>query len=114
MLAISLLAACGLLAQTLSPQESAMLRSIDAAAPQSIDLLEKLVNINSGTFNPAGVTTVAGVLESEFRALGFGTRLIPVGGKRGPHLAAQRKGSHPAKRLLLIGHMDTVFEPSSP
>jgi glutamate carboxypeptidase len=54
------------------------------------------------------------MLEPEFEALGFRTRWIPMDAvKRAPHLVAERKGTQ-GKRLLLIGHMDTVFEPSSP
>ena len=115
MLLLPFLAASGLLGQSLSPNESAMLRAIDDAAPYSIGLLEKIVNINSGSFNPAGVKSVSTVVEGELRALGFETRLIAMDAlKRGPHLTAQRKGSRPGKPVLLIGHMDTVFEPSSP
>jgi len=79
-----------------------------------VALLEKLVNTNSGTFNPAGVTAVGKLLEPELHALGFTTRWVPMDAvKRGPHLVGQRKGNR-GKRILLIGHMDTVFEPSSP
>ncbi len=119
MLVLRVAAAAGWLAlslakgQGLSAREQAMVRGIDAAAPQAIDLIEKLVNINSGSFNPAGVKAVAAVIEAELRGLGFETRLIRMDAlKRGPHLVAERKGSRPGKPLLLIGHMDTVFEPS--
>lgn len=89
------------------------MQAIDSAAPASLVLLEKLVNTNSGTFNPSGVRSVAAIMDGELRALGFETRLIPLDSiQRGVHLVAQRKG--PGKPILLIGHMDTVFEPSSP
>jgi len=105
-----LLAAALLSAQ--SP-ESTLVQAIDADAPAAVELLERLVNQNSGTFNPAGVRAVAAIMERELVALGFETRLIPLDSiKRGVHLAATRKG--PGKPILLIGHMDTVFEPSSP
>jgi glutamate carboxypeptidase len=79
-----------------------------------VALLEKIVNMNSGTFNPAGVLEVGKVLEREFQALGFMTRWVSMGAvKRAPSLVAERRGSR-GKRILLIGHMDTVFEPSSP
>jgi len=97
-----------------SNEEARILESIDQEAPQALALLERLVNINSGTFNPAGVVQVAKVLEGELQALGFTTRWIPMDAvKRAPQLVAERKGSR-GERVLLIGHMDTVFEPSSP
>jgi glutamate carboxypeptidase len=93
--------------------QTAILQAVDAGAADSLALLERLVNINSGTFNPAGVKAVAGVMEAELRGLGFATRMIPMDALgRGGHLVAERKG--PGKPVLLIGHMDTVFEPSSP
>jgi glutamate carboxypeptidase len=102
-------------AQSASPELRKGLASIDASAPQAIDLLEKMVNINSGSFNTAGVKAVADLMAAELRALGFEVTLLPNDvRKRGPHLSARLKGTRPAKPLLLIGHMDTVFEPSSP
>lgn len=101
-------------AQTISPRQSAMVAAIDAEAPAAISLLERLVNVNSGTFHAAGVIAVGKLLEPEFKALGFAMRWIPMDSvKRAPHLIAERKGSR-GKRVLLIGHLDTVFEPSSP
>ena len=76
-------------------------------------LLERLVNINSGTMNFAGVKSVGDILRRELDALGFETRWVEGAqfGRSG-HLVAERTGTGP--RILLIGHLDTVFEPSSP
>ncbi len=102
-----------LLAKELSNEEARVVQSIDEEAPQAVALLERLVNINSGTFNPAGVAQVGKLLEGELQALGFTTRWIPMHAvKRAAQLVAERKGSR-GERVLLIGHMDTVFEPSS-
>jgi len=107
---LAFIAAITLCAQT---PETALTEAIDANAPAAAELLERLVNQNSGTFNSAGVRAVAGVMEQELKALGFDVRLIQLEAiKRGVHLVATRKG--PGKPILLIGHMDTVFEPSSP
>lgn len=109
-----LLSSSRLLGQQLSKQEAAVVHSIDEEAPSAVALLEKIVNMNSGTFNPAGVVEVGKVLEREFEALGFTTRWVSMDAvKRAPSLVAELRGSH-GKRILLIGHMDTVFEPSSP
>jgi len=95
-------------------ERAALFRSIDANAPRSVALLEELVNLNSGTFNVAGVTQVGERLQREFAALGFTTRWVAMDSVgRANHLVAERSGRK-GRRLLLIGHMDTVFEPFSP
>jgi glutamate carboxypeptidase len=94
--------------------QAEVLRAIDAEAPQAVTLLEELVNMNSGTFNVAGVKQVGERLQREFEALGFTTRWVNMDAVgRAPHLVAERKGRK-GRRVLLIGHMDTVFEPFSP
>jgi glutamate carboxypeptidase len=111
------LAAAGALAlsaATLSDVESRVAAAIDSNLAESNALLEKLVDINSGTLNPTGVRRVADEFSPRFAALGFTVRWIPMDEiHRAGHLVAQRKGDR-GKRVLLIGHMDTVFEPSSP
>jgi glutamate carboxypeptidase len=98
----------------ISQQQAALVRSIDEQGQAPVALLERIVNINSGTFNTAGVLEVGKVLEHEFQALGFTVQWVPMDAvKRAPSLIAEHKGHH-GKRVLLIGHMDTVFEPSSP
>ncbi len=102
------------LGQALSPEEKKIAASVTADEQSSAALLKLLVNINSGTLNPAGVRKVAEVIRPEFEALGFSCRWIPMEEvQRAGHLVCSRKGTH-GKRLLLIGHMDTVFEPDSP
>lgn len=82
---------------------------------EQIALLERLVNINSGTLNIEGVLKVGKVLEQAFQAASFSTRWIelPVDMQRAGTLVAERKGSS-GKKLLLIGHLDTVFPKDSP
>jgi glutamate carboxypeptidase len=101
-------------AQVLSEREAALVRSIDDEGPAAVALLERIVNVNSGTFNTVGVLEVGKALEKEFQMLGFATRWVPMDSvKRAPSLVAEHKGTY-GKRVLLFGHMDTVFEPSSP
>ena len=100
-------------AQSLSPIQAKIVDAVSADEQTSVALLEQLVNINSGTLNPAGVRKVAEVLRPQFEALGFTCRWIPMDAvQRAGHLVAERKGTH-GKRVLLIGHMDTVFEADS-
>jgi glutamate carboxypeptidase len=99
----------------LSGPERKMIATVEAEKERSIALLEKLVNINSGTMNPAGVEKVYQAVRPELEELGFTVRWVPMGEvNRAGHLVAEHKGAAGTKRLLLIGHLDTVFEPSSP
>ena len=97
----------------LDATERAVVSAVDAGNAAALALLERIVNINSGTMNLAGVREVGAVLRAELDALGFTTRWIDGAGfARAGHLVAER--GRAGRRLLLIGHLDTVFEPSSP
>ncbi len=86
---------------------------VDTHNSEAIELLKRLVNINSGTMNFDGVRQVGRLLSAEFEALGFATRWVDgTAFDRAGHLVAERRGSGP--HLLLIGHLDTVFELNSP
>lgn len=101
-------------AQQLDPTERAIVRYIDAHAEEAVAFLEKVVNINSGTMNLAGVRAVGREFQAALDALGFATRWIPMEeARRAGHLFAELRGRS-GKRLLLIGHLDTVFEQDSP
>ncbi|MFV1988781.1 MAG: M20/M25/M40 family metallo-hydrolase [Gemmatimonadota bacterium] len=101
------------LQQTLSDTELRVVRAIDEESEAAIELLERLVNINSGTMNLEGVVEVGHVLRAEFDALGFQTEWVDGAPfDRAGHLVARHGNRGP--HLLLIGHLDTVFEPSSP
>src|SRR5688500_13048575 len=110
---------------TLSPQERAMAAFIDANQTAAIALLERAVNINSGTQNLEGVRRVGALYRAEFDALGFTTTWVDQATvKRAGHLVAERNpstpssgarsGQGPVPKVLLIGHLDTVFEADSP
>ena len=102
-------------AASLSVQEQKIATAVDADQARSVVLLQRLVDQNSGTHNPQGVEAVARILTPEFKALGFRVlwKPLPQTGRAG-HLIATHAGSGKGKRLLLIGHLDTVFEPDSP
>jgi len=100
-------------AGALSAEERALTAFIDADNDRALALLEKVVNINSGTMNFAGVRAVGASLRPEFDALGFKTEWVEGASfERAGHLVADHPG--PGPRILLIGHLDTVFEPDSP
>ncbi len=99
-------------APSLDSKETAIVSWSEAHSEEAIDLLEKLVNINSGTMNQQGVRDVGAVLRTELDGLGFETRWVdmPEEMGRGGHLFGEHLGDR-GKRILLIGHLDTVFEP---
>ena len=102
----------------LTPPEKAIADFIDTHQQASNDLLAKLVNINSGTHNLEGVHAVAEIMQSQFSDLGFKVQWIPMQQvQRAGVLVADHPCPEPGKcgkRMLLIGHIDTVFEKSSP
>ncbi len=111
-------------AQGLTKEEKQVMAWIDAHMPQAIELLKESVNINSGTLNIEGVKKVGALFAKEFEKAGFATEWVamPDSIKRAGHLVASRRASAAAtsskqksgKRLFLIGHLDTVFEPDMP
>lgn len=114
-LAVSLLLATTPLQAQLAPVERKMATAVDADQERSVALLEKLVNQNSGTLNLEGVTKVGEMMRAELEPLGFQVRWVPMdAAQRAGHIVAVHKGNGRGKRLLLIGHLDTVFEKSSP
>jgi len=86
---------------------------VDAHNGEALALLEHVVNINSGSMNLAGVRAVGDIFRAEFDAMGFRTTWVEGAPfKRAGHLVADHPGRGP--RILLIGHLDTVFEQDSP
>ncbi|MEO0065298.1 MAG: hypothetical protein RI983_624 [Bacteroidota bacterium] len=102
-------------AQSLQPIEQKLIGRIEASYPEMMDLLKNSVNINSGTFNMDGVKAVGDLYAKELAKLGFTIEWIqlPDSLKRAGHLVATRKGKK-GKKIMLLGHLDTVFEPDMP
>lgn len=112
--AILFLFSSQILAQ-ISNTEQKMLDHIDETNQQALELLIESININSGTMNFEGVKATAEHLMPHFKALGF-TTWFEDGAEwnRAGHLIAEHMGSKDAPKIMLIGHLDTVFEPDSP
>ena len=98
-------------AGALDENEQRMVEWIDAHSEEAISLLEKTVNISSGTMNHEGVRKVGDVMQRELDALGLETEWIelPPEMERAGHLFG-RKLTGSGKKFVLIGHLDTVFE----
>ena len=99
----------------LSANEQKIISYINQEMPQTWKLLETFVNINSGTMNTAGVKNAGKLLRVELDKIGFTTNWVtfPDSVKSAGHLVAVRK-ARKGKKLLLLAHMDTVFEPDMP
>ena len=97
-------------AQKLTPEEQKIVNFIDSNIENAVSLLEKTVNIESPTENLAGVKQVGMIFKTEFDRLGFTARWIemPPEMKRAGHFWAEKKGTR-GKRVLLLGHLDTVL-----
>ena len=127
-------------ATTLSKEEQKVMDYIDANMPRAIALLKESVDINSGTLNIAGVKKVGAIFAREFEKANFKTKWNPMPDsvRRAGHLVAsigfnnaaatsaatekktaskkktELAKTNKGKKLFLIGHLDTVFEPDMP
>lgn len=112
---LALLVAPAIASATLTRAEERMRQAVEADAARNAALLEKLVNQNSGTLNLPGVTKVGEMMRAELEPLGFRVDWIDMAATgRAGHIVATHTGNGRGKRVLLIGHLDTVFEPDSP
>ena len=117
LLLAAFLALCAAPAMALDKAEKAMTATVEKETARGEALLEKLVNVNSGTMNFAGVEEVGKMMRAELEDLGFKVSWVPMAAaRRAGHIIAEHPGPKGGrgKKMLLIGHIDTVFEPSSP
>jgi glutamate carboxypeptidase len=97
-------------AQKLTADEQKIIDYVDAHMAEAIGTLESVVNIESPSEDVAGVKQVGMVFKRELEALGMTARWIemPADMKRAGHLVAATNGTK-GKRVLLLGHIDTVL-----
>jgi glutamate carboxypeptidase len=113
LLALALFALPAAAHARLTPEERRMTQTVAAERDRMIALLERLVNQNSGSLNLEGVRAVGQMVRAELEPLGFAVRWVDMGATgRAGHIVATHRG--PGRNVLLIGHLDTVFEPDSP
>ncbi|MCP4204556.1 MAG: M20 family metallopeptidase [bacterium] len=124
LIALSVLVAAPGVAE-LSREEQEIVAWIETHNGEALELLERVVDINSGTMNFAGVREVGEIFAAELEDLGFQTEWLDgVSFGRAGHLIARwsvRQSAQPPDNrgverihFLLIGHLDTVFEQDSP
>jgi glutamate carboxypeptidase len=80
---------------------------LDSRQGDMLALLERMVNTDSGTLDKAGVDRVGALLAERLAGLGFGVEVVRQR-EYGDHLVG-RKAGQGSRRILFVGHMDTVF-----
>jgi glutamate carboxypeptidase len=89
---------------------------VEEQMPRYLASLEELVNVDCGSYTPEGVNRVGDAVAETLSALGADVERLPHrpegGGEQlGDLVIGRLRGTGP--RLLLIGHMDTVFDPGT-
>jgi glutamate carboxypeptidase len=102
------LAGLSLLIAGAAAAEPALLDKAERERPAALALLEKLVNIDSGTFNAKGLDDVGAIAAGELRKVGFQVDTQPASPAASRNIVATRTGTGKG-RVLLVAHMDTVF-----
>jgi len=111
LLTLILVASATTFGQNISPDEQKIIDYIDKHQSEAVSLLERSVNIDSPTENFAGVKNVGMLFGKELEGIGMAVKWIPMPAtaKRAGHVMAEMKGSK-GKRVLLLGHLDTVLK----
>jgi glutamate carboxypeptidase len=92
----------------------ALRRAVEADLPALLADLERLVGIDCGSYTPDGVDEVGRWTAAFLERLGARVEVRPdAGGRFGATVVATFDGPAGAPRVLLIGHLDTVFEPGT-
>lgn len=109
--AAAIAAQCAFANAAVTADEQKIRDAAAARADEAIAYLERVVSISSGTMSPEGVRAVGAEFSKSFSDIGFETTWeeMPADMNRAGHLIARRDGAR-GRKLLLIGHLDTVFE----
>ena len=91
-----------------APLNQALLAQAEKAKPEALALLERLVNIDSGTYNEAGLDKVGAIAREELKKLGARIEVLPATPAKSSNIVATWSGKGKG-RILLVAHMDTVF-----
>jgi len=102
-----------LLAGAAADKNAKVLTAAAAARATELQLLAQVVNIDSGTGDMEGGRKVAAVLTPRLQALGMTIETVPAEqAGLAENTVATLTGRGKA-RILMIGHIDTVFEPGT-
>jgi glutamate carboxypeptidase len=113
-LVVALSAAAPALAAPAPPARDAKVwAAAEAAKPAQLKLLEQVVNIDSGTGDVEGGRKVAAILSARLKAMGFRIDSVKAEAEGLPDNTVATLTGTGKGRVLLIGHIDTVFGPGT-
>jgi glutamate carboxypeptidase len=112
-LALLQIPAAALAAQTPVARDNRVWAAAEAARPAQLKLLEQVVNIDSGTGDVDGGRKVAAILAARLKALGFSVESVKAEADGLPENTVATLTGTGKGRILLIGHIDTVFGPGT-
>jgi glutamate carboxypeptidase len=112
-LLLAALAGPALAAPKAAPRDARVWAAAEKVRPEQLDLLKAVVNIDSGTGDVDGGNKVGALLIDRLKALGMTVETVPAE-KPGyaDNVVARLSGSGKG-RILMIGHLDTVFGPGT-
>lgn len=91
-----------------NPKNNELYRRAVDSKPELLNLLARLVNIDSGTGSEKGLDAVGAIVAEELKKLGMRVEFSSAAPAVGHNLVATLTGTGKAK-ILLMAHMDTVF-----
>jgi glutamate carboxypeptidase len=92
------------------PRDARLWAAAQAARAEQLKLLEAAVNLDSGTGDAVGGKAVADLLVPRLEALGMQVERIPAEEAGLPDNIVARLRGGGRGRILMIAHLDTVFE----
>lgn len=101
-------AAAGAAAPAPAAPDQQVLKKAELASADAWKLVERMVNIDSGTFNKKGLDAVGAIATAELKKLGARIETFPATPALSKNIVATFSGSGKAN-ILLVAHMDTVF-----
>ena len=95
------------------PKDAKVWAAAEAARADQLKLLAKVVNVDSGTGDVEGGRTIAAILSARLKALGFAVESVKAEADGLPENTVARLDGTGKGRILMIGHIDTVFGPGT-
>jgi glutamate carboxypeptidase len=110
---IGLVLSAGAATAAPAPRDARVWAAAEARRPEQMKLLEQLVNIDSGTGDVEGGRKIAAVLIPRLQALGMTVETVAAEAPGLPENIVARLAGTGKGRILIIAHLDTVFEPGT-
>jgi len=95
------------------PKDGKVWAAAEAARPEQLKLLQQVVDIDSGTGDVAGGRKIAAILAARLKALGYSIQTVKAEAEGLPENTVATLSGTGKGRILMIGHIDTVFEPGT-